>query len=95
MRSANKKLNEQMIAAVRKTGERAAVSACTYGSRIVGGSARMIAGVVVVGRCAFGSHCASSVCNRLVKIAPKSDTPIEPPIWRNIVEPDVATPSIR
>jgi hypothetical protein len=28
-----------------------------------------------------------------VKIAPKIATPIEPPTWRNSVDPDVATPS--
>ena len=43
---------------------------------------------------AGGSRSASSVASRLAKIAPKIETPIEPPIWRNSVEPEVATPSI-
>ena len=43
--------------------------------------------------CAFlGTRAASSLCSRLVKIAPKIDTPIEPPTWRIIVDPLVATP---
>ena len=29
------------------------------------------------------------------KIAPKAATPIEPPIWRKSVAPEVATPSSR
>ncbi len=32
---------------------------------------------------------------RLTKIVPKTATPIAPPIWRESVEPDVATPSSR
>ena len=42
-----------------------------------------------------GSREASSAARRLAKIAPKSATPIEPPIWRKSVEPDVATPMFR
>ena len=30
--------------------------------------------------------------SRFAKIAPNTDTPIEPPIWRKSVEPEVATP---
>ena len=41
-----------------------------------------------------GIRSASSVASRLEKIAPKMETPTAPPIWRNSVEPDVATPSI-
>ena len=33
------------------------------------------------------------VCSRLTKIVPKSATPIEPPICRDSVDPEVATPS--
>jgi hypothetical protein len=29
------------------------------------------------------------------KMAPKAEAPIEPPIWRKRVEPEVATPSSR
>jgi len=41
-----------------------------------------------------GIRSASSVAKRFAKIAPKIETPTAPPIWRNNVEPDVATPSI-
>ena len=34
----------------------------------------------------------SRACRRLAKIVPKIETPIEPPICRKSVEPDVATP---
>ena len=44
---------------------------------------------------AGGSREASSCASRFAKIAPKTETPIEPPIWRKSVEPDVATPMWR
>ena len=40
-----------------------------------------------------GSALATFVASRLAKIAPKIETPIEPPTWRKSVEPEVATPS--
>jgi hypothetical protein len=55
-----------------------------------------IAGLAVVGIFApGGSREASSPASRFEKIAPKAATPIEPPTWRNSVEPEVATPSSR
>ena len=44
------------------------------------------------GRRAEGAD-ARFAASRLAKIAPKSETPIEPPICRKSVEPEVATPS--
>jgi hypothetical protein len=41
------------------------------------------------------SRSASPVARRLAKIAPNSETPTEPPIWRKSAEPDVATPRWR
>jgi hypothetical protein len=56
----------------------------------------MTEGLTSVGTCTpCGTRWASSWLRRFVKIAPKTETPIEPPIWRASDEPDVATPSSR
>jgi hypothetical protein len=43
-------------------------------------------------RVPVGILSARFAASRLAKIAPKSETPIEPPTCRKSVEPDVATP---
>ena len=81
--------------AIRKTGFRDAAYAATYGSRIAAGSASICCGPRWAGRAAaapggsFAERCDDSW---LAKIAPKMGTPIAPPIERNSVAVDVATP---
>ena len=52
-----------------------------------------MAGLAAVGTWTVrGTRLASSLARLVEKIAPNTDTPIEPPIWRNRVDPEVATP---
>ena len=60
------------------------------------GSAAMLAASVAVGRAAPAGRCPeSSRESPAAKIAPKIATPTEPPIDRNSVAPEVATPRWR
>ena len=83
-------------AAVRKTGEARAATAATYTAWIAGGRCWTTAGLAWAGACTpAGSALGELVTEPFVKIAPKTETPIEPPTCLNSVEPEVATPSSR
>ena len=73
-------------AAVRKTGCSATATAATYTAWTAGGSWWIAAGLAFAGACTPGGSAGRARApSRLVKIAPKTETPIEPPICRNSV----------
>src|SRR5439155_25064024 len=83
-------------AAARKTGRSDAVNAATYGSWIAAGNRSIAAGLALDGMGAPGGRrSARLVCSRFAKIAPKIESPTDPPIERNSVDPEVATPRYR
>ena len=54
----------------------------------------MMPGLTASGSCVpGGSASARLLASWLAKIAPKTETPIEPPTCRKSVDPEVATPS--
>ena len=59
----------------------------------MGGSAFTAFGVADVGPCTPGGKVLARFVRRwLAKIAPKAAIPTEPPICRNMIDPEVATP---
>src|SRR5204862_1050102 len=80
-------------AAARNSGCIDSVTASMYACRTAEGRCLTSSGLAVVGGLTpGGSLPARCLASWFAKIAPKIETPTDPPICRNIVDDDVATP---